>query len=55
MTRLEILCKLHKQQGGTIHDFNRAYNIDFLSLDKDEFKLVLRYIKMKQSNYGSQK
>lgn len=24
MTRLERLCKIHAQQGGTIHEFNRS-------------------------------
>lgn len=33
-TRLEILCELHEQQGGTIHQFNKMYGIDFISLDE---------------------
>jgi hypothetical protein len=41
MTRLEILCKATGQQGGTIHDFNRRYVCDFLTMsNKDFFKVI---------------
>lgn len=36
-TRLEILCDLHGQQGGTIFEFNRLYGVDFITMDEDEF------------------
>ena len=37
MTRLEILLKLHGQQGGTIHEFNRMYKVDFLKMSENDF------------------
>jgi hypothetical protein len=36
-TRLDRLCNIHKQQGGTIHQFNRQYGTDFLALTDEEF------------------
>lgn len=36
-SRLAVLCKLHGQTGGTIHQFNERYKIDFLDLSEDEF------------------
>lgn len=32
MTRLEKLCELHDQSGGTIHEFNNRYGVDFLEM-----------------------
>ena len=37
-TRLEILCKLHRQQGGTIFQFRDKYRLDFLAMTDDDFK-----------------
>lgn len=37
MTRLDVLCKLANQQGGTIFQFNTEYGIDFLALSDSEF------------------
>ena len=37
MTRLEILCLIHNQAGGTIHQFNNLYGVDLLSLSDAEF------------------
>lgn len=49
-TRLEILCKVHNQAGGTIWDFNHDYGIDFLQLNNhDFFKIVLA--KCFEANY----
>lgn len=38
LTRLEILCYIHGYQGGTIHQYNRAYNTDFIRMNQDDFK-----------------
>jgi len=42
-TTLQILCEIHSQQGGTIHQFNEKYGIDFLIdkpiLDSSSYKL----------------
>lgn len=37
MTRLEILCIAHKQQGGTIFQFNEKYKVDFLKMEDVDF------------------
>lgn len=37
MTRLEKLCELHGQQGGTIWQFNWRYGFDFLEMTDREF------------------
>jgi len=37
MTRLETLCALHKKQGGTIHQYNRDYGLDFLNMSEEDF------------------
>lgn len=37
MTKLEILCKLHNCQGGTIHEYNNKYSLDILNLTNKEF------------------
>lgn len=56
MTRLEILCKLHNKQGGTIHDYNDLYNIDVLSLtNRQWFKMVYSIcLKQAHKQYPSQ-
>lgn len=41
MTRLEFLCKLHKQNGGTIHQFNSQYNTDWLAFSNFQFKCMI--------------
>lgn len=38
MTRLQRLCVLHSQQGGTIFDFNRLYGFDILDLSDAAFE-----------------
>jgi hypothetical protein len=43
MTRLEVLCKLNNQQGGTIFQFNTEYGVNFLALTDSQFtEWVLR-------------
>ena len=43
-TRLELLCKVHNQQGGTIHQFNKQYNINFLFMsDKAFFEFIATF------------
>ncbi len=37
MTRLELLCLLHNQQGGTIFQFNKLYGVDFITMTEIEF------------------
>ncbi len=37
LTRLEILCCIHGYQGGTIHQYNRAYGVNFISMDDETF------------------
>lgn len=37
MNKLEILCLLHNQQGGTIHQFNEQYGKDLLALSDIDF------------------
>lgn len=44
-TRLEVLCMIHKQQGGTIWDFNRRYNVDFIALSHNEFLMFVKNLK----------
>lgn len=41
MTRLEVLCRMHKQQGGTIFQFNQMYGHDFISMSNWQFKMFL--------------
>lgn len=42
MTRLEMLCIAHKQQGGTIFQFEKKYNKDFLNMtDKQFFNFIV--------------
>lgn len=36
MNRLQKLCELHNQQGGTIHQFNALYGVDFITASLDE-------------------
>lgn len=49
-TRLEILCEAHKIQGGTIFQFNRVYNVDFLSLTQSQFETLMESIKSMDLN-----
>lgn len=59
-TRLEILCAIHKQQGGTIHEFNKKYfgvynrdygqNEDFLSMSNRQFFKTIYMIELKKSH-----
>lgn len=44
MTRLQLLCKLHNQQGGTIHDFNRLYKTDFILMNEDKFNVLINVL-----------
>lgn len=41
-TRLDVLCEIHKQKGGTIFDFERKYKMDFHCLTKDQFALWVK-------------
>lgn len=50
MTRLEILCKLHNQQGGTIHDFNKTYGVDVLNLNNRNFFKLLYGANLKRAH-----
>lgn len=34
LTRLIVLCLLHNQQGGTIHQFNEKYETDFINMNE---------------------
>lgn len=44
-TRLEVLCKLNGQQGGTIHEFTRKYGVNILELsNKSFFKLLFKEV-----------
>lgn len=43
-TRLDILCELHNQQGGTIHEFNTMYNMDFLNMSEDAFYIFVQVL-----------
>ena len=52
MTRLEILCKVHKQQGGTIFQFNDKYKVDFILMSEDSF---YRYITAIEPNFIKRK
>ena len=38
LTRLEVLCYIHGYCGGTIHQYNRAYKVNFISMDDDTFR-----------------
>lgn len=42
-TRLERLCDFHNFQGGTIHDFNRQYNTDFLKMHDMVFEDYFKF------------
>jgi hypothetical protein len=44
ISRLEVLCKVHGQTGGTIHEFNREYKVDFLAMSMVEFINAIQYI-----------
>lgn len=45
-TTLDLLCLIHYQQGGSIHEFNEKYGINFIidkpNLDSMVYKLGLR-------------
>lgn len=43
-TRLEILCELHNKQGGTIHEYNRMYNLDFINMSEDAFYIFVQIL-----------
>jgi hypothetical protein len=38
LTRCEVLCYIHGYCGGTIHQYNRAYKVNFISMDDDTFR-----------------
>lgn len=42
-TRLQVLCEIHNQQGGTIHQFNQKYKFDLLSFSNFQFKTWILY------------
>ena len=42
-TRLERLCTFHGHQGGTIYDFNRHYDADFLNMTEEQFENHFRF------------
>ena len=48
-TRLDVLCEVHGQQGGTIHDFNKQYESDLLSISNKEFFKLIYGIQLKRS------
>lgn len=50
MTRLEVLCKLHGKQGGTIHQYNVLYGVDILSLGNKEFFKLLYAANLKRAH-----
>ena len=50
MTRLEILCKLHNQQGGAIHQFNQKYGMDILTLNNKAFFKLIYGINLKKDH-----
>jgi hypothetical protein len=41
MTRLDVLCKLHNQDGGTIHQFNSQYKTDWMAFSNFQFKCLI--------------
>lgn len=48
MTRLELLCKAHNVQGGTIFQYNKHYGLNFLNLSEEEFNDFLYALHIKQ-------
>ena len=49
MTRLQVLCNMHNVQGGTIHEYNKEYNTDFILMsDLDFERFCLRYNKYQE-------
>lgn len=42
MTRLEVLCRLHGNTGGTIHQYNRLYGVDFRAMSDAQWNAWLR-------------
>jgi hypothetical protein len=44
MNRLQLLCYLNNQQGGTIHEFNTKYACDILLLSESDFNLLIAKI-----------
>jgi hypothetical protein len=49
-TRLEILCELHGQQGGTIHQFDKQYGLDILGLSNRAFFKLVYSINLKKAH-----
>jgi len=44
-TRLEQLCEIHNQQGGTIHAFNQRYKTDFIAMSNTQWSDAIKVIK----------
>lgn len=44
MTRVEKLCAVHGQQGGTIHQFNRKFRVNLLDLSEERFEYLLKFM-----------
>lgn len=51
-TRLTLLIDAHDLDGGTIHQFNRAYGVDFLRMPSEDFQALLYCI---QNDIGFKK
>ena len=48
MNRLAILCALHSQQGGTMAQYERTYQLDFLRMGEKQFlKWVSEFVSRK--------
>lgn len=43
-TRLEKLCEAFGKQGGTIHEYNRQFGVDFLEIDETDFNDFIKGI-----------
>lgn len=48
VTRLEALIKACGQQGGTIHDFDKDYGVDILTMANESFFFLLWSIYLKR-------
>jgi hypothetical protein len=54
LNRLYLLIGIHGFQGGTIHQYNRVYNLDWLRIPENDFRALIEVIKL-DDNYRREK
>lgn len=49
LKRLDTLYKLHNRRNWTIQQFNREYDVNFLSMSDDEFSNFIEELEMERN------